>query len=384
MNTYVIIGGSAAGLSAAHTIHRLALHARIILITDQADLYNKCLLADWLSGVKKTEDVYLQHAALLSSDRVSIHLNTRVLSIHAAHKIIQTERERIFYDALLLATGSRQAPCAIAGSERAGVFPFHTWADARALDAYILHHTVRTAVVIGAGLSGLECADSLRARGIHVSVVERNPWILYGVVNEPAAQYIQERMRACEVHLYTSAFVEHITPTGVLLRDGTHLQADVVVLATGLVAATELASSLDMHNGALLVSEHLRTSDPYIYAAGDCIAMTDPLSGRVVRSRLWADASMQGIFAAHAIVGMPRSYAPVPTITSSSFFGIQFFSAGEVVHATLHETKQETVYQGLLVVDGVLRGYVLVGAAVSGHHLRRLLMTGERVTVQAM
>lgn len=391
--TYLIIGNSAGGLAAMRTLRKLDADATIICISDEAELpYNKCFIADYVAGAKTDQDVITLTQATIAQLNIQMMLGIKVVAIASDNKkVMLAHGNAIAYDMLLIATGSRSVLPPITGLVQAeNVVTFATYADAARLHNLIAQQKVRSAVVIGAGLSGLEVADALAARGVNVTVIEQGMYPLARHVNDGGAQVIAQAMQDAGVTLHTSTAVkeiiyEHERAVAVVLADGRRIVMDLLVVAAGMRQNSELArdAGIVCDEHGIVVNEQMQTSLPGIYAAGDVIGVYDKLRSQHIASCTWPDAMQQGMHAAHAMHGTPKAYTGADILVSSAFFGLKFVSCGPIdavpEQYTIVERMQPGMYHRYLVHAGVLKGFILVGATQQLPKLKRALLLQEPI-----
>lgn len=390
---YVIIGAAAAGLGAINKLRMLDPQAEVVCLTDEKENpYNKCLLADYMIDQPTSSKIIMMTPEQAEQKKVDLRLNTRVSAIIPEEKkVLLQSGHQLSYDALLVATGSSPRKLAIRGIETGnGIFTFHTLRDIHTIKSYIKDHSVEQAVVIGAGLSGLECADALTQLKVKVTVVEKSSHVLSTQLAMPAARVIESAMKVAHVALYTNTTVTQITShndyvTGVILEGDHQISAQMVIIAAGLVPNSSIAqqAGITTQNGNIVVNDYLQTNIMDIYAAGDVILIKDHLSGELVPSCTWPDAMMQGMIAATNMVGQSKQYTPQPIMTSSAFFGLKFASCGTT---QLKSSSAWTVRSNenlsaafALSPAGCLQGFNVVGARVDFATLRRLVLTQQPV-----
>jgi NAD(P)H-nitrite reductase large subunit len=234
------------------------------------------------------------------------------------------------------------------------------------------------------------------AQGIAVSVVERNNTVLSSLVNEQGAEYIQNMFERAGGKLYTQRTVQKIIHTdervsGVQVCDGTAIKADMVIVAVGIQPNLTLAQQLNLTSHetvGIAVDNYMRTSTPSIFAAGDIVVVQDQITGALVASRTWPDAMLQGITAAHAMAGQPKTYPGLATVISSSFFGIKFARFGVIDKSTssveVIDLRGDAFYHRFIVQDVQLKGFLLVGNTTHVGKFRAAVLTKSPVNRQLL
>jgi 3-phenylpropionate/trans-cinnamate dioxygenase ferredoxin reductase subunit len=223
----------------------------------------------------------------------------------------------------LLATGARPRKFSLEGSESADVLYLRTFADALALRAKL--SPGKHVAVIGGGFIGLETAASAIERGCSVTLIELGPRILMRGVPEEIARIVDARHRSAGVVFRLGVGIAKIEITGsghtISLTDGTSITCDAVIIGIGAVPETSLASyiGLDIENG-VRVDEMLRTSDPNIFAAGDCCSFPHTIyGGQRMRLEAWRNAQDQGTHAARNMLGAEEPYTAIPLFWSDQY-----------------------------------------------------------------
>jgi NAD(P)H-nitrite reductase large subunit len=396
--SYIIIGASAAGLAAANKLRSLDTEKSILCIAAQHEPpFNTCLIADFLAGVKTRSEILTKGDDFFTAQRIIFKPGTRVTHLDANAQQISTESGETFsYDTLLLATGTSMSAPPLFQTKAPGVFYFHTLADVEKIHAHCAAHNVTRAVIIGAGLSGVEAADALCQRGISVSIIEQQDHLLPRFLDKRAATFLEKLCVEHNVDVHTNSCVKSMNQesdhiTGVTLTDGTIIPAQLIILALGGRPNLELAqqAQLTINDNALITNQFLQSSNPTIFAAGDIIALYDPLTNSSIRSSTWPDAVMQGMIAAHNMAGISKPYPPTVVMTSSRFFGTAFVSAGPIAAPTEADAQEEIVvgenhYYRFLLVEKKLKGVVMIGNLQSIGRIRRALQSQEPVTVAAL
>ena len=386
---HIIIGNSAAGIAAIRTLRSLDQDAQIMCISDEKEHpYNKCFLADYMSGEKAEQQIYTLTQEQIDLLGVDMHLGQRVIQIASDNQAIMLQDSSVeSYDTLLLAIGTRPMLPRIKNLDAyRNVFTFHNLKGAQKLSSFIKQRCPKRAVVIGAGLSGVEIADALTVHNIDVQLIERSDQLLAAHITHTGSQVLHNALVHAGASLYAGQTVHALEGRGqeaqaVILSDGTVIETDLVIVTAGLKQNSELAQTaqLTFDQCGLVVNEYMQTSDPHIYAAGDIISTVDLISGSRMASCTWPDAMQQGRHAAYAMAGQPRAYKGAHIITSSAFFGLKFYSCGSLKATgyTAIEQRGDLTYERYLIENGQLKGFQLLGDGRQFALLRRALMTNQ-------
>ncbi|BBU22758.1 NAD(P)/FAD-dependent oxidoreductase [Mycobacterium xenopi] len=319
-STIVVVGGGLAGAKAAEALRDKGFDGQIVLFGEERHLpYERPPLSkEFLAGKKTLSDFTVHDSDWYRDHGVDLRLGVRVSSVDPAHHTVGlSDDTTIGYDKLLLATGSRSRRLPIPGSDAGGVYYLRTFDDGSALDSVLSEGT--SLAVVGAGWIGLEVAASARQRGVNVTVVETAKQPLMAALGEEVGEVFAALHRDHGVDLRLQAQVDEISTTdgvatGLLLRDGSTVSADAVLVAVGAQPNVELAeqAGLSTGDGGVLVDASLRTSDPDIYAVGDIAAAEHPLFGTRIRTEHWANALKQPAVAAAGMLGEATEYAELP------------------------------------------------------------------------
>ncbi len=284
--TVVVVGGDAAGMSAASKIKRNRSDAHVIVYERGPHIsYSACGMPYWLGGALESGDdlLILSPEAARAKRGIDVRLGCEVTAIDPAAKTVKVQRDGgapfvQTYDKLIIATGARALRLPLPGVELPGVFTLRALVDAQRIHAYLEERRPQRAVVVGGGYIGLEMAEALTERGLQVHIVELLPHLLpnfdVDMVGDVTAHLVEKGVR-----VHTAAKVEAIVAEAQGLAvetDGAGvLLADLVILAVGVRPNSELAEAAGLRlsaAGAIWTDETMRTSDPHIYAAGDCVA----------------------------------------------------------------------------------------------------------------
>lgn len=382
----VIIGASAAGIACATKLRELDEKAEIIVIDAEEKLpCNRCLLSDLLAGEKTEQEVLVRKQDDFRQRGIGLMLDTRVTEVLPQENCVKIQNgQKIFYDKLFLGTGKTGFVPNIPGSTQKGVFSFYGLSDVKSILNFIQDNVIKHVTVVGAGLTGLECADALLSCGFEVALIERSPQVLPYQIDTLGAQVIQDLMKKYKVSFYPGQIVEEIRGEGavkevVLSEDGT-LKTDMVIFSIGGKPNIQIAlrAGIETLPQGILTNSSMQTNIQNIFAGGDSCAVLDLISGAMVQSCLWSEASLQGMVAAHNMLGIKKEYPGALVMTSSNIFGTPIVSCGSMGRAS--KDCQEIVkrgddfYQKYLTQDQILVGFAMIGKTENIGMLRRALI----------
>ncbi len=313
----VIIGGGAAGFAAAEMLRRRGYRGSLTMFSseDSVPIDRPNLSKDYLAGNAKEDWMPLRPPAWYGEAHIDLHLSTPVTRIDtAAREVIAADGSHHPYDRLLIATGAEPIHLPIPGADLPHVFTLRSIADSRAIIARA--EEAKAAVVLGSGFIGLEAAAALTKRGLKVHVVSLDARPLERILGSALGDAIKVRHEEAGTVFHMGNSIASIAEGSVTLKDGTVLEAGLVILGVGVRPRLELAEAagLAMDKG-ILVNDRLETSVPGVYAAGDVARW--PWNGHQVRIEHWVVATRQGQVAAENMLGADKAYADVPFFWSA-------------------------------------------------------------------
>ena len=315
----VIVGAGAAGVNVADTLRNEGFAGRVVLISRENDLpYDKPNLSkDYLAGNAPADWLPLHPREYYEDRRIELRLGVAVSSIDTTKKAISTSSgESLSFDALVLATGSAVRALRIPGAER--VHYLRTRAEAEALVAK--SGSARRVAIIGGSFIGLEVAASLRQRKVEVAVTSPDRIPLERVFGPELGSRIQRVHEEHGVVFHLGRKAVRVDAEGVVLDDGGHIQADLIVAGIGVSPAVELARAAGISSeDGILVNEFLETSAPNVYACGDVASWPSASSDGRLRVEHWVVAGRQGQTVARNILGRRERFSAVPYFWSAHY-----------------------------------------------------------------
>jgi len=333
--TFVIIGASLAGATAAETLRLEGFEGRVVLVGEESlrPYQRPPLSKDYLRGEAGDEKVFLHDEGFYDDRNIELRLSTPVRAVEVqSREVVLGSGERVGYDAALIATGAAPRRLSVPGSDLPGVHYLRNLEDADLLREAIQNGG--RVVVVGGGWIGCEVAASARQLGAEVALVEAGQYPLQRVLGAELGRFYRNVHAEHGIELHLGVTVESLhggTTVGELcLSDGESLSADVVVVGVGVAPRVELAEAagLVLDNG-IVTDEHLATSVPGVFAAGDVSSAWHPVLGRHIRLEHWSSALNQGPVAAKNMLGVPTPYTRIPYFFSDQYeIGMEYTGLG--------------------------------------------------------
>ncbi|MEI6487945.1 MAG: FAD-dependent oxidoreductase [Bacteroidota bacterium] len=341
---YVIIGAVAGGASTAARLRRLNEKAEIVIFEKGEFIsYANCGLPYYIGDVIKDRNALFVQTASAFNKRFNIDVRTltEVIGIDTQTKTITARNQTTgkeyteTYDKLVLSPGAEPIRPPLTGIGLEGIFTLRNVSDTDYIKAFVKQASVKKAVVIGGGFIGLEMAENLHALGMDVSIIEMGNQIL-APLDFPLAAMVQEHIRSKGVNLMLSSAVEGFEKTNsglrVMLKGGEALEADVVIMSIGVKPDTKLAVNAGLKLGdarGIWVNEFLQTSNPDIYAVGDAVEFTNPITHQSMNTYLAGPANKQGRICANNIVlGNKQAYHGAINTAIVKVFDLTVATAG--------------------------------------------------------
>jgi len=394
----IVVGGSAAGPKAAARARRLDEQAEIVILERGPDLsMASCGYPYYVGGVFDDRNMLLTTPAgtvrnptfYLKAKGIIARTGTEVTAIDRAAKAVTIrdvetgQQEELTYDKLVLATGAKPKLPPIPGIDLAGVSTLQSIKDADFLRKVRDEGKTRKAVIVGGGLIGIETCEALHLAGIEITVVELLPQILT-FLDWQLAKLVELHVRSKGANVIVDNGVAEFLGqdgrlNGLKLANGTELECDLAVLAIGVSPNTRLAreAGLDVgKTGGILVDDHMRTSDPDIFAAGDCVESANLITGTKVHAPYGDLANLQGRVAGENAA--TSDGATFPGVVQSGICKIFDYSAGstglsEEAARAAYSDDVETAINASTDIPGFMSGKLLVTKLVVKRSDGRLL-----------
>src|SRR5688572_4000078 len=324
-DTIVVAGGGHAAAQVVDSLRRDGYAGRLVMACGEPALPSQRppLSKKFLGGEMDAERLPIRHGAFYESINCELVLGNPVVGIDAAARTVKlSDGGSLAYDKLVLAIGGHARPLQCGGADLPGVHVLRTMADVQAIRARV-RPGVRV-VIVGAGYIGLECAATFRKLGLEVTVIEMMDRVMCRVVAPEMSRFYHGEHEAHGVRVLTqkrvSAFNGVDKVTGVECTDGTQIPADLVIVGIGLVPNVDVAAAAGLAcEDGIVVDENCRTSDPNVYAVGDCSYHPSPRYGRKLRLESVDNAFEQAKSAAANLCGRTTVHDKTPWFWSDQY-----------------------------------------------------------------
>lgn len=385
---YVIIGGSAAGISAVEAIRSVDQTSPIELFSSEGTpFYSRVLLSYYIAGAITKEELHFRPLEFFSENKVKAHLGQRVEKVLPESKSIRMEDGREYpFDRLLIATGSSPKILDVPGKDKKGVVVMRNIDHAQEIVNRV--EEIKTACVLGGGLIGLRTGYALSVRGVKVKIIVKSNYVLSQMLDKESAEMIEGTMRQHGIDIRTGRDAVEIvgkeSVEGIILDDGERINCQLVVIGKGVQPNVDFLSSTPIKiNEGIVADETMMTSVPDIYVAGDVAETYDLTTGRTSVNAIWPCAFEQGRVAGLNMAGKKAKYEGSFRMNSLDFYGLPVISMGITRidgNGFQHfQKKTENTYRKLVLRDGRIVGAILVGQVQKAGILATLLK--KRVNV---
>ncbi len=378
---YVVIGNSAAGLSACEALRRGDGRAPLILISEEDTVaYSRVATPYFICDEIGDATLFFKDEAYYDGLGITRRFGRRVTAIQPAERCVTLDGGgAVAYGKLLIATGSAPRRPPIAGIEHTETFPHWTLAHAQAIKERT--RNVETAAVLGAGFISVLTINAMwkLKPSIKFTVVEIQDQVMPNLLDAPAAAMLQRRMEESGLDVRTATEAVEVrsldAKKAVILNDGESVEVDMIVMAAGVLPNIDLLenSGIDVQRG-VLVDETMRTSQPDVFAAGDCAECADMLTGERVVHAIWPTAVEQGKVAGANMAGGTLRYPGSLSMNVLDAFGMTLTSIGIFTERPGIETitfaaGDGSVYRRVALRDGRLVGMIAAGTEQEARYM---------------
>ncbi|MGQ9521400.1 MAG: NAD(P)/FAD-dependent oxidoreductase [Anaerolineae bacterium] len=386
MDRSIVIGNGVAGVTGAQAVVRARPGADLhIYAAEPYPYYRRPQLPDYIAGIVSEADIFYRPPEWYEAQGIHVHRNAPVVELDLqAYRLRLMDGTEVPYDRLLLATGGLAWIPPIEGADLRGVFTLRTLDDARAIRQFA--QSARRGTVIGGGLLGLETARALRALGLEVTVLEFATYLMPRQLDQEGATVLETLLRRMDIQTVTGAATEAILGNGtvraVRLKDGREFPADLVVCSTGIRSDVALARQAGLAvNRGVVVDEHMRTSAPDVYAAGDVAE-----AGNIVYGIVPAAIEQARVAAANMVAPGSATYSGTLPATTLKVIGAELTSLGECTTASddLVQLRRADPpngrYRKLALRNGRIVGAILLNEREHTSPIRQLMERGTDVS----
>ena len=381
----LVVGNGMAGMACLDEILRRDPSFEVNVFSEEPYCnYNRILLSSVLAGEKSVDEIYINTPEWYRSKGIVLHLGEKIAEIDARQKTVTTGRHATFeYDKLLLATGSNPFIPPIEGVNKKGVFVFRNLKDTAGILEYC--KKANRAVVIGGGLLGLEAARGLLNRGVGVTVVHLMDRLMDQQLDAVGGQFLKREIEKLGIEVQLSKNTERIfggdSVEEIHFKDGSVIPTQMVVIACGIRPNVELAKKAGLKvNRGIVVNDSMETSDPDVFAVGECVEHREKVYGLV------APLYDQGRVTAATLTGEKGALYEGSTLaTKLKVMGIELFSAGDFKsdepskEALTYQDHAFGVYKKVVVDDGCVTGAILIGDTADANRLLEKMRKKEPI-----
>ncbi len=379
---YIIIGGSAAGISTVEAIRSVDRTSPIELFSNEGTpFYSRVLLSYYVAGAITKEELHFRPLEFFMENRVTAHLGQRVQQVLPDSKNIRMEDGREYpYDKLLIATGSSPKILNIPGKDKKGVIVMRYIEHAQEIVDRL--DGIKTACILGGGLIGLRTGYALSLRGVKVKLIVKSGQVLSQMLDRDAAQMVEGTMREHGIDVRTGRDAVEIvgreSVEGILLDNGERMTCQLVVIGKGVQPNVDCVSSTKVKvNEGIVADETMRTTVPDIYVAGDVAETYDLSTEKMGINAIWPCAFEQGRVAGLNMAGRKAQYNGSFRMNSLDFYGLHVISMGvtrpEGDGFEQFQRRTKETYRKLVLKDGRIVGAILVGQVQRAGVLTTLL-----------
>lgn len=360
---YVILGASAAGINAAKTLRNLLPDASIILISIDDKVYSRCMLHHVISEHRSVESINFVEDSFFTDYNINWMKNEKVVSIDTENKYVITDKNKVEYEKLLIASGASSFIPPIKNIYEGN----HIYSLRNIEDVVDIKEKIKSSkkvAIIGAGLIGIDALSAfMEFKNLELSLIYPNDFILDRQLDEYSAKVYEDKFVEAGVKLYSSKPVNEILlhenndVKGVLLGDNTVVECDMLIVSTGVKPNTDFVKNTDIEdNRGIVINDKCETTVKDIYAAGDVVG----------KNAIWPLAVKQGIVAAYNMAGISKIADDNFTFKNSmNFVGIPTVSLGIV---TPQDETYDVIcrhdkdgYKKFVIKDNVITGFLAQG-----------------------
>lgn len=371
---YLILGNSTAAIAALEAIRDTDAHGSIAIVSEQPNhTYCSPLITYVLGGKVPEERINYRPLDFYEALRVDTYLGVECTELRPAeHQVTLASGLALGYGKLLIAVGGSPIIPDIPGVDLEGVFTFTRHEDMCRVREFIKRRRVAGAVVVGGGMIGIKVAEAMVSLRIETTIVELTDRVLGQALDEAGSQMARRALEEHGIRVITGAAATSVGGAdghvqSVTLESGSRIPAEIVIIAVGVRPNRRLAEQAGLAvNRGVLVDDHMRTSDPDVFAAGDVAEGLDPLLGETRPVAIWPNAAMQGEVAGANMAGLDIAHRGSIAMNSVQVCGLPTISVGLVsppqeVETLQYRSPDGRAYRRIFISEGRIVGAVFVG-----------------------
>ena len=388
---YLIIGGGAAGVSAAETIRRFDKTGTMAIVSDEPYLmYSRVMLSKpkFFLGQIPLDQIYLKNRNWYSDNQIDFLGGKKAVGLDSANKTLTlSDDSKIGYEKLLIATGVNVRKWPVTGADKKGVHYLRSLEDGLAIMEAI--KTCKKAVTIGGGFISFEMADLLKMAGLETTMILRESYFWKPTLDQASGQMIEDALVKGGVKLIKNAEVSEVlgdkNVEGIVLKDGTRIACDLIMCGIGVVNPIEWLkdTGIETEHG-ILATEYLETSVPDVWVAGDIAEYRDLLLEENVQMGNWVNAHEQGRVAGLNMVGQKTPFKFVSFYTTQGF-GTSIAFVGDVTPgpdrtAIPRGSPEIKSYARLIIAHDEIEGATMINRTGDMSTISKLIENNMKVT----
>lgn len=388
---FVILGNGAASIAAAEKLRQLDEACAITVVSiEDMPVYTKFMLPDYIGGKIARNKLILRDKNYYDKNRIKLLLSEKIENIDVQQKIVRLVSGNILeYDKLLIAVGGSPVIPNIEGLKEINYFTLNSIKDAD----NIIEHVVegQKAVIIGAGLTGIEIAFALKRLGMKVTLVEKGPRILKQQLDAASAEMLVDMIRNEGIELLLQRDIKRVVKddeSWIEMADGEKISFNMLVVSIGTRPNIDVVKDLDIKiNRGILVNEYMETSIKDIYAAGDVAELQNNNDVGTVSSYIWPNALLQGKCAASNMAGQPQEFSSDAGFSNAvRLRDIAFLSMGMInpaereYESLVFCDKESYTYRKVVLKDNKIKGLILLGDTASANILSSFVKNGKDIS----
>ncbi len=375
MEKVIIIGGGIAGLTAAETIRKSNSEVKVSIITDEDYYpYSRIKLSKYINSDINFDDLYIHKQSWYDDMNIDIIPSRKVEKIDSTNKEVKLDNgDTLNYDKLIIAIGGYNFVPPFPNVNLKGVFSVRNIHDIKQIQDHIRENKVKNIGIIGGGLLGIEAAWGLKSNGdYNISIIETAPRLLPRQLDEEGSLILEKLINDNGITVYKGDGVKEISGeglvSGIALNSGATVEAELVIVSTGIRSNLSLAKEIDIPtNRGIVVDKYMKTNSDDIFAAGDCAEYNGMVYG------IWPVATEQGKIAGLNAIGINEEYKEIVPSNMLQVMGVNVFQAGDISESNRTVKYDNGLYAKLFFKDNSIWGAILIGDTKKGFALKRAI-----------